>query len=416
MKASSEVFIWIKRYTQIVLSLLVFIALMGGSCQDSGTDPIDDDNNNKPTGIKFLVGYRGGGDHGAEDGMCLVSNSGQTVQFLSTYRPMYSNNEYVSYKNKRIAFATWNTPEEGQTFIAYFDVADPTNVKIVPNPVSDDKDYYWSVPQVRPQVFSDGRIAFLAFYLTTNPWDDWHSGHICIYNPKTNEYKFSPAAHDFILNQPEQGYDTETGSLGGDFALSQDEQFVIARAYGYGVDMGSFHTDYKFIVKWDIHTDAYQRVAEGENQICFVSADNQSVIANINYKKNAIDINTGNMTLLDEYYDNIACGMYSEKDGKFFKQWRGGGIALFDKSSGWLFNPVLGDSMPYPYRGLGTGSQFSPDETKIYFKGTLDYNTNYASDYCVYSTPLTLGYPNSKPDSLFILTAQYDTGLFILLD
>jgi hypothetical protein len=122
------------------------------------------------------------------------------------------------------------------------------------------------------------------------------------------------------------------------------------------------------------------------------------------------------MTLLDEYYDNIACGMYSKKDGKFFKQWRGGGIALFDKSSGWLFNPVLGDSMPYPYRGLGTGSQFSPDETKIYFKGTLDYYTNYASDYCVYSTPLTLGYPNSKPDSLFILTAQYDTGLFILLD
>ncbi len=405
----------LRRYLKVIFSGALIFAIMGGECNDSGTDPIVD-NPNKPSSLTFLVGYNGGGSHGTEDGMCLVSNNGQTVQFLSTYYPYYSSNDYVDYKNGRLAYTYRNSPPEGYTPIAYFDVSNPTDVHIIPIPPSMEEDMYWSVPAVRPQVFSDGRIAFVAVYETDNPYDDSHEGQLCIYNPKTDKYTFSGGLSQFIMDQPEQGYDTEAGSMNGSFALSQDESFILFSAYGYGTDMGSYHIDYKFVVKWDLANGGYSRVAEGASQIYFISADNQDVILHYDGNKQAMNINSGNTVLMDEYNDYIAYGMYSKQDGKFFKQWRGGGIALFDKSSGWMFNPAQADSLKSPYRGMGTGSQFSSDESKIYFKATTDYYTNYDSEFCIYSTPLTLTYPNSNPDSLFILSAEYDTNLFVLLD
>lgn len=408
----------VRRYVKVFFSLALIFALMGGECNDSGTDPIVDDNNNNnnPSSLKFLVGYNKGGSHGAENGMCLVTNSGQTVQFLSTYYPYYSSNEYVDYKNGRLVYTYRNTPPEDHTPIAYFDVDNPTDVKIIPIPASGDEDFYWRVPTVRPQVFSDGRIAFMAVYETVNPYDDYHDAQICIYNPKTEDYVFSGSVSSFVLDQPEQGYDTEGGSMGGTFALSQDETFMVVKAYGYGTDMGSYHIDYKFVVKWNLTQGGFERIAEGDSRIYFVSADNSTVVLHYDGNKQAMDLSSGSTTLMDEYSDFISCGMYSKKDGKFFKEWRGGGIALFDKYTGWLFNPVEADSLARPYRGLGVGAQFSSDESRIYFKATTDLHTNYDSEFCVYSTPLTIGYPNSKPDSLFILPAEYDSKLFILLN
>lgn len=348
--------------------------------------------------------------------MCIVSNNGNTVQFLSTYFPYYSSNDYLDYKNGRLAFTYYKQPLEGNTPIAYFDVDNPTDVKVIPIPSSSEEDFYWSVPAVRPQVFSDGRIAFMAVYETENPWDDYHDAQICIYNPKTDEYTFSGSATPFVLAQPEQGYDTEGGSLSGIFALSQDESFMVVKAHGYGTDMGSYHIDYRFVVKWNLVQGGYVRIAEGDSRIYFVSADNNKVILDYDKKKQAMDVNSGNSIPLDDYNDFVACGMFSKKDGKFFKQWRGGGIALFDLTSGWLFNPVLADSLSSPYYGLGVGSQFSSDESLIYFKATRDYYTNDETEFCVYSTPLNIGYPNSKPDSLFILPKDYDTNLFVLLN
>ncbi len=403
---------------KLFFSFIIMLLLFTTGCDETVSDPNGDGNNKPgtPASLKFLVGYNGGGSHGEEDGMCLVTNSGNSVQFLSTYYPYYSSNDYVDYKNGRFAYTYRNSPPEGYTPIAYFDVDKPTDVQIIPIPPAVDEDHYWSVPTVRPQVFSDGRIAFMAVNETENPWDDAHDGQICIYNPKTKEYLFSGSVVSFVLNQPEQGSDTEAGSLGGKFALSQNEQFIVARAYGFGTDMGSYHVDYKFVVKWPVNGGAFERIAEGDSQIYFVSADNNNVILHYGGGKQSLDVNSGNATMIDAYNDFIAYGMYSKKDGKFFKQWRGGGIALYDKYSGWLFNPVEADSLKYPYQGLGVGSQFSSDESKIYFKATKDYYTNDETEFCVYSTPLTLGYPNSAPDSLFILPAEYDTKLFILLD
>lgn len=369
--------------------------------------------------VMFLMGYKGGesGPFGNKYGIVLVDSKGSAT-WVCEYYPFHNSTDYVDINNGRIAFASEKFPD-GSSPIAYFDVNDvkngSMNVKFMPIPPSNDKDYYWAVPRgVRPQVFKDGRILFFAVWNTVNPYDDWHDGVLGIYNPKTNDFTFFPFLSNFVLSQPEKGYDTEGGSMAGNFVLSQDESFVILEAYGYGTDAGVYHTDYHFLVKLDLNNSSYSRILCSSSTINFVTFDNKYVVVDIEGKKYRVDVNTGDKAKIDDYSEYICKGKYSTKNYLFFKTWRGAGITMLDAISGFVYHPILGDSLPYPYKGCGTTGQFSKDESKIYFTASTDFYTNRASPFVVYSTPLT-GVTNSKPDSLFQMEKWFDTPLFLLI-
>ncbi len=398
---------------KIVLSLIgfIFVSLLA-SCSDTTSGPGD----GSDSSVNFLMCHKSGGEFGDKNGLVLVSSTG-VVSWVSDYYPRSMNTANVDMKNGRIAFYCQNPPE-GSSQIAYMDVNDLENIKFVPVPQTNDKDYWWKVHNMRPQVMSDGRIILKVSYETKNEYDDFHQSQLAIYDPANDKFIFSGSLDGFVLSQPEKGDDTENGSLGNSFALSPNDKFVCFTAYGYGTNMGQYHEDYNFIFKWDIEAKTYSRITQtGSPYVFFVSADNNYVVANSGGKKYRYNAHSDNSSgfLLDEHLDNIAVGQCSRKDGKFFKVWRGSGLTLFDLNTGFLYNSILGDSLKRPYRGLGHGGQFSPDEKYIYFTASKDFHTNYSSELQVMRTPTDYGKTNSNPDSLFIMKPEYDVGMFLLL-
>lgn len=385
----------------------IVVSFVSGGC--GGSDSPDS------SGIvgSFLVGYAGGGEFGDQQGLVLASPAG-AVSWVSGYYPVNNSIDYVDMKNGRIAMAVANPPA-GSSCIAYMDLGDLANVRFVPVPPSDVADTYWEVPAMRPQVMADGRIIFKVVLQTSNPYDDAHWGQLAIYSPETERFVFSGDLSAFVGSQPEIGVDTELGSMGNGFALAPDDSFVCLDAYGYGTETGQYHVDASFIVKYTIASGTYSRVLAARNAISFISSGGDAVVADIDGKKYRIDVNTGAKAVLDDYTAFIAVGQYGTQTGVLLKEWRGSGISLFSTSSGFAHNVVLGENLPQPYRGLGTGCQLSEDESTVFFKATTDFYTNYKSEFGVFSTPLNLGAPDSNPTKLFVLPAVYDSDMLLLL-
>ncbi|MFC2131407.1 hypothetical protein ACFLSQ_08230 [Bacteroidota bacterium] len=394
----------------LIIIIIIAIFNIFSDCSESSS-PSD------PTSgsVSFLMGYKGGGDFGANPGMVLVS-AGGSVSLVSEYYPVSSRTAYVDINKGRIAMAAHNPPE-GYSSIAYMDVNNLSDIKFIMLPKPSDTNFYWTTPLVRPQVMSDGRIIFKVEYTCKQDWNYYPDGQLAIYDPANDSLEFSGSLSDFVLGQPEQGPDTELGRMGNSFALSPDESFVCLNAFGAGIDMAQWHTDYQFIVKYDLLNKEYKRVIEGNNIVLFVSSDNSSVIAKVNdHQKYNVNINDGSMVNIDvgDDFNPLSVGQYSKKSNKFFKAWCCGGISLYDVNTGWLYDQILADNMT-SYNGLGQGAQFSDDESKIYFKG-LRYRTHdYSQDFAVFSTPLSLGKTDANPDTLFTLPIVYATNLFLLL-
>ncbi len=395
----------------IIVLFVGIISLFLISCTDSSNSPGKDGKE-----ISFLMCHYKGGQFGNKYGLVLV-HSPKSIEWVSDYYPCQLSTNFVDIKNGRIAFSCENPPK-GKSPIAYMDIDDIKNIKFVPIPKSKDEKYYWSVPKaVRPQVMSDGRIIFKVIYETKNQYDDYHLGQMAIYNPKTDKFEMSGSLTPFIKEQPEKGSDTEAGSMNSTFSLSNDDKFVCLTAYGYGTSGGAYHQDKFFIVKYDIASKKYTRITQVKADILFVSADNQYVVVNSDTKKKRYNAHSDNTSgfVLDNYRDNICVGQYSRKNSYFFKIWRGSGMHFFDANSGPLYLLILGDSLKRPYRGLGRGAQFSPDEKFIYFMASKDFHTNYRSEFAILRTPADFGKVNTNPDSIFVLPADFDRPMFLLI-
>lgn len=388
--------------------LIAFMLVLYG-CPQS-TEPSGSINGNS-----FLMGYNGGGDYGETAGLVKVSFDGKSIERVSDYYPHYFSTEYVDMKNGRIAFTCDNHPDSLSP-IAYMDINNITNIKFIPIPKTGDNKYYWTVnASIRPQVLADGRIMFKVTYETTNPYDDFGEGQLAIYNPADDSFVFSGSLTPFVLGQPEKGPDTEGGKMGSSFALSPDDKYAYLDALGLGTDAGVYHEDYHFLVQWDINNGQYNRLDQAETTVLFVSNDGNELVYNKGGKKYRMDIVSKSETKLDDYSDYISAGQIAQNSDLFLKVWRGSGLSLFDVKSGFLYNQILGDSLKYPYRGLGNGAQFSVDGNKIYFTASTDFYTNYNSEFEVMSTKLVSNQLDTNPDSLFVLPAEFDNKMFLLL-
>ncbi|MBN2261796.1 MAG: hypothetical protein JW735_02725 [Prolixibacteraceae bacterium] len=371
----------------------------------------------KSKGPLFLVGCTGNSSEGLEAGLYLLSigKTSPSLTFVTEYRPWAYSIEKMDYNNGRIAFSVERSlVPEGESGIAYMDVDDIENVMFAPIPTAP-VDHYYAIPDERPRVFSDGRIAYRVVLNTDNPYDDAHSGVLAIYNPKSGDIELSGGLSGFISSQPEKGHDTEAGSMGADFVLSADERFVYCTAYGFGTDWGVYHVDYKFVVEYEVgNPGMYSRIAQTSSIPTAVTGDgNYLILSGSGLQK--VDLSTNVLTQVDDYSNMFNPGQVSKSSSRMFKVWRGSGLGEFDWNQDSFLHIIDGGEITNsPYRGLGHGGQYSTDESIIYFTGSTDFYTNYASDLIVFSTPKVE--VNATPDSLTTIPAEYCTRVFLLLD
>lgn len=398
-----------KRVNLPLKMCIIVVALLFTSCDK------DFDGGNK--GPKFLVGCTGN-DQGLKAGLytLTIGKTAPNLKFVSEYRPWAFSLDMMDYNNERIAFSVERSlVPEGESGIAYMDNDDLENVVFAPIPDAP-KDYYYSVPDERPRVLSDGRIAYRVVLNTDNPYDDAHCGMLAIYDPKTEEMELSGDPTAFVLAQPEKGGDTEGGSMGAGFVISPDDRYAYCTVYGFGTDWGMYHIDYEFIVRYEIGSPgSYTRIAQTSDDPTAVTGD-QDYLITTGDGLHKIDLSTKINTKVDDYYNKFNPGQISKSSCKMFKIWRGSGLGEFDweKAEPWM-QIIDGASITTTnYRGLGHGGQYSTDESKIYFTGSTDFHTNYQTDLVIYSTPkIKL---NATPDSLTTIPAEYCTGVFLLLN
>jgi hypothetical protein len=264
-------------------------------------------------------------------------------------------------------------------------------------------------------VLPDGRIAYAVTLQTDNAYDDAHWGMIAVFNPANGEVETSGVASDFILAQPEQGSDTEGGSLTGDLIASPDGKYIYSRVYGYGTDGGAYHEDYKFILRYTIGSPGgYDRVVQSSDRPTAITADGNTLILT-GYGLHRIDLNAKTDVQFDPNANVFHAGQVSKTGNRLFKIWRGSGlgeITLGSSTVEWM-QIVQGDELTGSYQGLGHGGQYSSDEAKIYFTASTDYYTNYKTDLRIFSTPIQDHI--TDPDSVTTMPSFYCTGFFLLL-
>ncbi|HHH54694.1 MAG TPA: hypothetical protein ENK91_13615, partial [Bacteroidetes bacterium] len=207
----------------------------------------------------FLIGCDGSDE--LQKGLYTYSLGG-TPTFVTEYYPRHMNSLYADNNNGVLALNVENVPEN-TSGIAYMNTDDLSNVKFAPIP-SAPEGYYYNVPRaIAPRILNDGKIAYRVTLETDNEFDDYHIGMLAIFDPKSDEVEISGDPSGFVLSQPEQGSDTEGGSMGGLFVVSLDGKYAYCKVYGYGTDFGIYHEDYNFIVKYSIGTSgSYERLAQ----------------------------------------------------------------------------------------------------------------------------------------------------------
>ncbi len=389
------------------------LSFFGGCSSDSGTSGPD---NNNTHSLSFLVGCNGDGE-ALLPGLYKMTNttSGPSFEFVTGYYPQYLSLDWAAMNNGRIAIRVLPAlVPDGKSGVLFMDASDIMNQRWAPTPTAPEK-YWYSIANDRPQVLPDGRVVYGVVLQTDNEYDDAHWGMLAIYDPTSGDVELSGNPSAFVLAQPEQGSDTEGGSMASSMVISPDGKYVYCQVYGYGTDMGMFHVDYKFIVRYEIgNPGSYTRVVQSGARPTAITSDGRYLILDGGGLQR-VDLQSNTMEKLDDYANFFNAGQVSKTTSQMFKFWRGSGLGIFDMSAtpAWKFPIIDGEKMTGSHRGLGHGAQFSSDESKIYFTASSDYYTNYKTDLRIYSTPIIE--ENTAPDSVTTMPKEYCTGFFLLL-
>lgn len=402
------------------LKLLMTAALAAAlSLGCSGRNDDDDDDTEDPGGPAFnypafVIGQESNGTD-ATTGLTLLTLRGGEPEYipLTELVPRYTSSAWADTRGGRLVFRV--KPEltpEGASGVAFLDLTGDRTVSFAPVPDAA-LDMYYDVPVERPVVFSDGRIAYRVTLNTVNPYDDWHSGEIAIYDPTTGAVELSGGTTDFVLGQPEQGGDTEAGSMDGPCSLSPNEKTLYCKAYGYGVDGGVFHVDYRFILAYTVgQPGAYARIAQTSGSLQGVTGDGRYLLV-AGDGMERIDLTTLTQEKVDDYAAYPHTGQISRDGSLLIKAWRGSGLSAYDlaQSPAWMFNVVLGQDMTDEYKGLGHGAQLSADESEVYFLGSTDFYTNYCTPIRLFRAPVAAD--QTTPEVIADLGIEHCTDFFL---
>jgi len=363
----------------------------------------------------FIIGSKGN-DQGIERGLYSWS-PGENPKFITELTPYNLSQMLIDQNNGMVAYRIdpYLTPE-GTSGIAYMPSDDLNDISYAPIPQAEEN-FYYSIPNEGPKVLPDGRIVYRVTLETDNIFDDYAVGMLAIYDPDNGDLELSGDPSGFVLSQPEQGSDTEGGSMGGPFVLSPDGKYAYCKLYGAGTDGGVYHEDYKFLVSYTIgDPGSYERLAQINARPTAVTGDGNYLLANAYDGLMKVDIDEKEVVKADDYTYDFECGQIAKNSNRMFKLWRGSGLGEYTIGSSidWLHiingNEITNSS----YTGLRHCGQYSKDEDKIYFSGSTDYYTNYDSDLIIFETPRVE--LNATPDSIGYLPAEYCTDMFLLLN
>lgn len=359
----------------------------------------------------FLVGCKGN-DSGLAAGLYKYEVGG-TPEFITSYLPWAYKQQLMDYNNGILAYRVDPTPEN-TSGIAYMEKDKLNNVQFAPIPQAAKEGYYYRIAystEAGPKVFSDGRIAYLVYYETENPYDDYHVGMIAIFNPQNNEIEISGDPSGFVLSQPEKGSDTEGGSMEGTFLLSPDNNYLYCDVYGYGTDAGVYHEDYHFIVKYTVgEPGSYSRVIQQGGGLTAITSDGKYLIMNTSSGLQKINLLTNEMIKVDEYLFDFSPGNISPQPGKMIKYWPDG-VGEYDFNGSPVNWTAIIDSKNTHGRILN--AQYNFEGNKIYFTSTNDIYCHSGSETYIYSSEIIEN--NETPDSIGYLAPEFCTKIFLKL-
>ncbi len=376
------------------------IVLIFNSCWDLFSPP-------QSNTEQFLVGCEGN-DAGLEPGLYKYE-VGKTPEFITSYLP-YAKRQYLMDYNKGIIAYRVDPTPENTSGVAYMDINDLKDIRFTPIPEASEG-YYFSIGSSGPKVFDDGRIAYLVYYETENPYDDYRVGMIAIYNPSSEDLELSGNPSSFVLSQPEKGYDTEGGSMEGPFVISPDNNYLYCNVFGAGTDAGVYHEDYHFIVRYTVgEPGSYSRIVQIDGGITAITSDGNYLIFYDTKGLNKIDLSTNEIINVDNYLYEFLPGNVSPSGSKMIKSWPDG-IGEYDFS----IDPVkwLGimDSKNLPKKIMN--AQYNSEGNKIYFAISNDIYCHNESDTYIYSAEIKEN--NETPDSIGYLAPEFCTKIFLKL-
>jgi hypothetical protein len=390
------------------LLLIPLLLLIAASCEEENS--VNDPGGDNGT-LTFLISYYDGSG-GEPEGLHEFVYSNGTMTHNGMVSDVYPKSHYlasVDSKNGMLAFIS------NESKVMYGSTEDYLFYEVEEVPASEEY-YYRHDKYSRPQIMSDGRIVYHIIH-DDDGWDDWEEGQFAIYNPATGQTDLSGGLTDFITAQPEAGWDTEVGGTRGEFCLSPDERYIYFTAYGWGVDGGSIHTDYYMLMRYDIETRKYTRIAETDAVVMSTSDDGRYLFTKEYPHLAVYDVSalsgTGNVTpvIFDEIEaSNVGTGQTKGDAVLFTRRGVEGYVSMYSVSGGYkvLSTPEL--LKPRDYRGLGYGAQFGPDGM-VYFTASRDINTNDEIGFDV----MKINPSNpAEPDSLFRVGSGYQISLFLI--
>ncbi len=387
-----------------ILFIFGFLALFLTSCDP---DDLPEKTTSKAPEFLFLYEPTSSATYGSQSGFFSVTpkNGEAVVKRLNNSFPAawttYDVNEkgLVAYTvNGKVLPA--DAPKYSK--LAYFKISNPENIKLV-NPPQKPADWHWVIPDGRAFVLNDGKI-ITNLRLDPDYYGSDSRMYLGVYDTETEKWTISPNISGFILDQPEQGWDTEAGLIKGTHILSPDQTKLYITAQGYGVDGGSNHYDYEFLAYYDIKRNDFVRVFCGSH-VKF-GASNNSVF----YKKESImhayDINAKTETMIGNLSGEFTgAGTRDE----FIYTWRGSGLATYSRVGNSFEEKHVINTKTLTnqkYRGLGSQAFYINNEKEIVFSATTDFYTNYNSELVIYKTPIVT--ENADPELLLTLPKDFN--------
>ena len=235
---------------------------------------------------------------GAQLSMLEVSRKGEAeITSVANIYPPKSLRDNVDIFGERIALglhSDFNTDgSRSLTNGAWFDMTGDYWHELPLLPSNSESLYsYFDVSTSK--VSQSGHIFYHSS--SNNKWyGDEYRPVLVRYNPETEQLDaiYRNAVENFVLSQPEKGWDTETGQITRQFYPSLDGRYVYGQVDAYGVDFGSLHWDYKLLFKYDFETETFTRLGDAEDRnvsILGITADKEYVA-----------------------YSNYASGIYTRK-------------------------------------------------------------------------------------------------------